>query len=213
MGTIGVMTGILVALLGLDPLRVPGPISLLGFVLDAGVLTGVVATVWYGMHFVTNTVNDALEIQNVKRKLVIARGLTKHDFDQVRKSIKGWNVLLVRYGTEDYLRAMAGEGDRTIGRPRFSTSPMSLSLSGNGEVILNFSLSIHRRLGTQFRCFIETRGESTGPSVLTGMLRHYDEIDIIEPEVENPTRIYFLLRRYATITTADGIKQNFVHPE
>jgi len=132
---------------------------------------------------------------------------------RVRKAIRGWHLLLIRYGSDDYLRTMAGETDRNVGRPRYSILPMKLSLSPTGEVLLSFALPVHRRLGTQFRCFIDTRKGDMGPSVLTGMLKHYDEIDVIESEMPEPSRVYFTLKRFPVVTTAEGIRQNQVRPE
>lgn len=213
MNNLDVMTSILVSLLGLDPLRVPTPIAFLGFILDIAVATTVVAAVWGALRLAVSQITDMLEVETTKQRMVIARGLTRHDFEQVRKAIRGWYLLLVRYGTDDYLRSMAGPGDRHVGRPRYATLGMTLSLSPTGEVTLQWSLPVHRRLGSQFRCYIETRHGTTGPSVLTGMLKHYDEIEVLEPEVEDPKRVYFLLKRFPVITTPEGIKQNFVLPE
>ncbi len=180
MDRFSVMTMVLAAILGQDPLRIPEPIQFLGFLLDIGVISFIACMTWFTLKFLGQFITDALEIQTGKHRLVIARGLTRHDFEQVRKAIRGWNLLLIRYGSDDYLRTMAGETDRNVGRPRYAILPMKLSLSPTGEVLLSFSLPVHRRLGTQFRCFIDTKKGDMGPSVLTGMLKHYDEIEVIE---------------------------------
>jgi hypothetical protein len=213
MGNLDVMTVVLSKLLGLDPLNIPGPVMLLGFAMTIMLATGTVWIVWRIMTAVFATAAEMLEIQTTKQQMVIARGLTRHDYEQVRKGIKAWYLLLVRYGTEDYLRTMSGEADRSIGRPRYSTLPMKLSLSPTGEVTLRWSLPLHRRLGTQFRCFIDLREGGSGPGVLTGMLKHYDEIEVLETDVHSPKRVYFLLKRFRMVTTVEGIRQNFVLPE
>ncbi len=213
MGNFDVMTALLVRLLGLDPVNIPLPISLLGIVLDLALATLVVAVVLFALKLVARFAADALEVQNLPQRLVVARGLTRHDFEQVRKAIRGWHVLLVRYGTDDYLRNMAGAADRDAGRPRYATLPMKLSLSPGGEAVLRWTLPVHRRLGTQFRCYIATRPGATGPAMLKDMLAHYDEIDVLAPDVPEPTRLYFLVKRFPTTTTAEGIRQNYVLPE
>ncbi|WP_264716265.1 hypothetical protein [Limobrevibacterium gyesilva] len=207
------MTVILVKLLGLDPLNVPAPISLLGFIMSVMLVTGLVWAVWNGLRLIGALAADMLEVQSTTQRIVIARGLTRHDYEQVRKGIRAWHLLLVRYGNDDYLRSMAGEADRQVGRPRYTIVPMRLALSPTGEVTLKWSLPVHRRLGTQFRCYIEIRPGGSGPAVLTGMLKHYDEIEVLDPEVESPTRAYFLLKRFRVVTTAEGVRQNFVSPE
>lgn len=213
MGNFDVMTAILVRLLHIDPVSIPLPISLLGLVLDIAMATIIVAGVLAALRLAAHFAADALEVRTSRQRLVVARGLTRHDFDQVRKAIRGWNVLLVRYGTDDYLRSQAGEADRGIGRLRHASLPMKLSLSPTGEALLTWSLPVHRRLGTQFRCYIATRPGAAGPTMLTDMLAHYDEIEVLPPDIPDPTRLYFLVKRFRIATTAEGTRQNFVLPE
>ena len=213
MGNLDVMTTLLIKLFGVDPLSVPAPILLLGFTMTAIWATFLVWAVWTTLRLVFNTAADVLEVGSRKQRIVIARGLTRHDYDQVRKGVRAWRLLVIRYGSEDYLRAMAGEADRHAGRTRHDVINMKLALSPIGEVTLSWRLPIHRRLGTQFRCYIDVREGGTGGDVLTGMLSHYDEIAVLATEVPNPARLYFLLKRFRVITGADGLKQNFALPE
>jgi hypothetical protein len=207
------MTSLLARLLGLDPLGVPAPVALLGLVMTVMLVTFVVWVVWRILGQISIWTADMLEVQSVRQRITVARGLTRHDFDQVRKGVRAWHVLLVRYGSDDYLRGMAGEPDRQVGRPRYTTLPMKLALSRVGEVTLHWSLPVHRRMGSQFRCYIEVRPGGSSPEVLTGMLKHYDEIEVLEPEVASPSRVYFLLKRFRVVTNAEGIRHNFVYPE
>ena len=213
MGETDVMTILLLKLLGVDPLNVPGPVRLLGYTLTVAFTTALIWAVWSILRYVFATASDLLDTSTSKQKIVIARGLTRHDYDQVRKGVRAWRLLVIRYGSEDYLRAMAGEADRHAGRTRYDVINMKLALSPIGEVTLSWRLPIHRRLGTQFRCYIDVREGGTGGDVLTGMLSHYDEIAVLATEVPNPARLYFLLKRFRVITGADGLKQNFALPE
>ena len=213
MANIGAMTGVLAVLLGIDPLRVPLPLEVMGMILDVALATSVVWGVWAAFAAIGRFVSDTLEVQAAKHRLVIARGLTRHDFDQVRKSIRGWRVMVVRYGTEEYLRLLAGEEDRHIGRPRHSSSGMRISLSNSGEAILSWSLPVHRRMGTQFRCYILTRKGGAGFSVLADILKHYDEIEVLQPDLPGRKRIYFLLSHFPVIASAEGVRNNYIAPE
>ena len=213
MSEFDVMTGILMKLLGIDPLNVPVPVRLLGYTMTVMFTTGLVWMVWSILRYVFTTASEMFDVVSSKQRIVIARGLTRHDFEQVRKGIRAWHLLLVRHGSDDYLRTMAGEADKQAGRTRYDTIKMKLSLSAIGEVILQWSLPVHRRLGTQFRCYIDIRAGGAGGEVLTGMLRHYDEIEVLPSEVASPIRVYFLLKRFRTIPSADGGRQNFVLPE
>ena len=213
MGEMDVMTTVLIGLLGIDPLGVPWPVRLLGFTVTVMFATGLVWAVWTILGYVFATASEMFDVATSKQKIVIARGLTRHDFEQIRKGVRAWHLLLVRYGSDDYLRTMAGEADKQAGRTRYDIIKMRLALSPIGEVTLSWKLPVHRRLGTQFRCYIDIRADGTGTEVLTGMLRHYDEIEVLASEVGVPKRVYFLLRRYRTVASADGGRQNIVLPE
>jgi hypothetical protein len=213
MANIGIMQGLLAILLGLDPLRPPLPLQVLGMMLDVALITAVAWAVWTALRAIGRMIAETLEVQGAKHRLVIARGLTRHDFDQVRKSIRGWRVMVVRYGTEEYLRALAGEADRNIGRPRHSSSGMRISLSASGEAILSWTLPVHRRMGTQFRCYILTRKGGAGFSVLADILKHYDEIEVLQPDLPERKRIYFLLAHFPVIASAEGVRNNYIAPE
>jgi hypothetical protein len=213
MGNLDVMTTLLIKLFGIDPLSVPAPILLLGFTLTAVWTTVLVWAVWTILRVVFNSAADVMEVGHRKQRIVIARGLTRHDYDQVRKGVRSWRLLLIRHGSDDYLRTMAGEADRQAGRTRFDVVNMKLALTPIGEVTLSWKLPVHRRLGTQFRCYIDVREGGAGGEVLTGMLSHYDEIQVLPVDVPNPTRVYFLLKRFRVVTSVDGMKQNIALPE
>ncbi len=213
MGNLDVMTTLLIKLFGIDPLSVPAPIQILGFTMTVLWGTFLVWIAWTVLRVVFGTASDVMDVGHVKQRLVIARGLTRHDYEQVRKGIRAWRLLLVRHGSDDYLRTMAGEGDRHAGRTRFEVINMKLALSSIGEVTLTWKLPVHRRLGTQFRCYIDVRDGGAGGEMLSGMLRHYDEIEVLPAEVANPTRVYFLLKRFRVVTSADGVRQNMALPE
>lgn len=212
MGNLDVMTVALIRLLGIDALNVPAPVMLLGFTMTALWATLLVWIGWTILRAGLATVSEMLEVRQVKHTLAIARGLTKHDFEQIRRGIKAWRLLLVRYGTDEYLRGMASDADRQLGRTRYEVINMKLALSNIGEVTLTWSLPVHSRLGSQFRCYIDMREGGVGSDVLTGMLSHYDEIMVQPTEAAHPQRMYFLLKRFRVVTSAEGVKQNMVLP-
>ncbi|HEY2132500.1 MAG TPA: hypothetical protein VGH36_05945 [Acetobacteraceae bacterium] len=88
------MTALLAKLLGLDPVSIPIPIALMGVILDIALATLVVAAVWFTLRLAIGFAADVVEVQNLRQRLVVARGLTRHDFEQVRKAIRGWHVLM-----------------------------------------------------------------------------------------------------------------------
>jgi len=203
----------LARLLGLDIVTIPGPIQLLGLIIDVAIIVAVVCGVWNGLMLIGRLIADTLEVNGVPQRLIIARGLTRHDFDQVRKSVRGWRLMVVRYGTDDYLRSLAGEADRHIGRPRHDSRSMRLRLSASGEAVLRWTLPVHRRMGTQFRCYVLTRGGGGGLAVLADILKHYDQIEVLQPDLPERRRVYFLLKHFPVMTTAEGARNNYVAPE
>jgi hypothetical protein len=203
----------LARLLGLDTVTIPEPIQMLGLMIDAAVVVAVACVVWNAVMLIGRAIAEMLEANGVKQRLIIARGLTRHDFDQVRKSIRGWRLMVVRYGTDDYLRSLASDADRYVGRPRRASSGMSLKLSASGEAILRWSLPVHPRLGTQFRCYVVTRKGAGGLAVLSDILKHYDEIEVLPSDLPDRRRVYFLLKHFEEITTAEGARNNYVAPE
>jgi len=203
----------LARLLGLDAVTIPEPIQLLGLVVDVAIIVAVICGVWNGLMAMGRMIAETLEINGVSNRLIIASGLTRHDFDQVRKSIRGWRLLVVRYGTDDYVRSLAGEADRHIGRPRHASRGMRLRLSASGEAILRWTLPVHRRMGMQFRCYVLTRKGGGGLAVLADILRHYDEIEVLQPDLPERRRVYFLLKHFQGVTTAEGSRNNYVAPE
>jgi hypothetical protein len=203
----------LARLLGLDTVTIPEPILMLGMAIDIAVIVAVVCGVWNGLMAIGRQIAETLEVNGVSHRLIIARGLTRHDFDQVRKSILGWRLLVVRYGTDDYLRSLAGNADRQIGRPRHISRNMRLRLSASGEAILRWTLPVHRRMGTQFRCYVLTRKGAGGLAVLSDILKHYDEIDVLPSDLPERRRVYFLLKHFEEITTAEGARNNYAAPE
>ena len=186
---------------------------MLGLILDVAVIVVVVCAVWNAVMMIGRMIAETLEANGVKQRLIIARGLTRHDFDQVRKSIRGWRLMVVRYGTEEYLRTLASDADRHVGRPRRASTGMSLKLSPSGEAILSWTLPVHRALGTQFRCYVVTRKGGGGLAVLADILKHYDEIEVLPSDLPDRRRVYFLLKHFEEITTAEGARNNYVAPE
>jgi hypothetical protein len=213
MGNLDVMTALLARFLGIDPVQVPGPVALLGFTMTVMWATFLVWVVWTILRSLLAMAADLVEVGSARQRIVVARGLTAHDVEQIRRGIRAWRVLVIRHGSDDYLGRMAGEADRQAGRARHDVIGMRLSHTSGGEVVLSFRLPVHRRLGTQFLCFAEPRDPEAGSNIVGDMLRLYDEIEAIPSETAAPRRLYFLLRCFPIVTAADGARRNFAMPE
>jgi hypothetical protein len=68
------------------------------------------------------------------------------------------HCLLIRYGTDSYIARMASDRERLEGRRRHEISHHKLVLDRrDGSYSSEIRLKVHRRLGTQFKLFIEAR--------------------------------------------------------
>ncbi len=121
--------------------------------------------------------------------------------------------LLIRYGTDQYIRDMASDEERWIGRLRNEIYALKAEEGSSGQIVLNLKLKVHRRLGTQFKVFFELDS------------RHEDKLDRVEAAfsesgleysfASSPAgkhRIFFILKDFGTVTTVDGLKNNMCFP-
>lgn len=61
-----------------------------------------------------------------------------------------FKCLLIRFGTDKYIKDMASDREKHDGRLRNKTIE---GLYNNGKVI--YSIPLHKRIGTQFKCYLE----------------------------------------------------------
>jgi hypothetical protein len=58
--------------------------------------------------------------------------------------------LIVRYGSDGFLRDLATENDRKDGRLQLRIKRCHIRHDNMGKALLHFKLPVHRRIGTQF---------------------------------------------------------------
>lgn len=123
-----------------------------------------------------------------------------------------FSCLLVRYGTDEYIRHMASDTEKYDGRLQNRIIPITVVCQGEGEALFSLRLPVHQRVGTQFKCFAEVKQQET-ISWLEETLSKCDRIyDISLSSNQFRNRIYFLLRDFGTTESVDGITNNMCFP-
>jgi hypothetical protein len=69
--------------------------------------------------------------------------------------------LIIRYGSDDYLTELASPQDQWIGRLRNRALTMASKVDGRThQLSASVMIPVHRRLGTQFKCFVDFKTEA-----------------------------------------------------
>ncbi len=120
--------------------------------------------------------------------------------------------LVVRYGTDDYTREMASDSEKFEGRLQNRALRITKLSQHNGKFSLTMKLPVHKRLGTQFRCFVNVpEGSDTSSlSHAVSSQRQLSNPDLCETLAG--FRIYFLLRHLPVVKTVEGIENNHLYP-
>ena len=61
-----------------------------------------------------------------------------------------FKCLIIRYGTDEYIKSMANDQEKYDGRLR---NDIIDGIYDKGK--LSFNIPLHKRIGTQFKCFLE----------------------------------------------------------
>jgi len=127
--------------------------------------------------------------------------------------IKGVGCLFIRHGNDTYLRHLASDQERHHGRLHNRTSPARVTHEADGSLSVEFRIRVHQRLGTQFKLFVDIAGD-TAP--VMAYLRRHENIHGVSAAGNDAggrvSRIYFLLKNYATVTTIEGFENNMIWP-
>ena len=127
--------------------------------------------------------------------------------------VNGFNCLHVRYGTDRYLSTLASEQEKYEGRLKNVVLPIKVEFDRSGNALFTLRLPVHKRIGTQFKCFVSVRREDALGNV-EAFLNSCDRIkDVSVSRSVKSNRIYFLLDRFDAIPTIDGHINNMVYPE
>jgi hypothetical protein len=170
----------------------------LAVTLAATLLTGLVKIVW-------ELVGQALRWGRFHLNArVRVRKIDLGPFDAIPARTR-LRCLIVRYGTDPYIERLASDQEKFEGRLQNREIACSTSRTNDGRMIGVVPLPVHRRLGTQFKCFFECETEDAAKALL--------ELPwLVEPsysKFERLPRVWFLLEGYGPVETVDGFRNNY----
>lgn len=120
-----------------------------------------------------------------KDSLVKAKLDLDLDRDIFEKAI--FKCLLIRFGTDSYIKDMASESEKHDGRLR---NEIIVGSCDNGN--LSYTISLHKRIGTQFKCYLELDTKEEIESIVekikiieNKMDKKNKEISKLENEIKN----------------------------
>lgn len=174
------------------------------FWLATPVLAALIKFAWEGASFL---------IALARRGLMARTGIYQIDLGSCLKDFPvpcTFGCLITRYGTDPYIRYMASERERDDGRLQNRVIvPLAVTL---GQGTIELRLPVHRRIGTQFKCFAEIRSRDK-LAKLTEALSRCDNIhDITKSSLQGKGRAYFLLSDFGVVETVEGFKNNIWLP-
>jgi hypothetical protein len=129
----------------------------------------------------------------------------------VPDEIRNCKYILIRYGTDQYLANLASDSERHQGRLRNKVYDVKTIRHGS-SVQLFLKLRVHKRLGTQFKMFVECTGD-TEP--VMKFLKSQEMITCPKLETySGVNRIYFLSKRFPVVKSIEGtFCNNMVFPQ
>jgi len=179
-------------------------------VVDTTLLVALASAVWTVVSRLVQAVNFqlALRTREIEFALEPKTGIPEN--------ITSLNYLLIRYGNDTYLSTLASDQERHHGRLRNKIICVAENPSSAlGSLMVK--LRLHKRLGTQFKFFVDVSGD---PKQAIDYLASHDTIEDVSckerPKInaKDPPRyrIFFLLNRLDKEKTVDGHINNFLYP-
>lgn len=195
----------------LDILR--SPAVLMQILAGSAVVTAVINVIWFIMSGTLRRLQHWWNTKSIVYPIEFQRGINKTNYEEIIKFIDGFYCLVVRHGSDQYISTLASDQEKYEGRLKNKILPIRVSFDKSGNAILTLTLPVHKRMGTQFKCFVDLKDtNSVGQAQeLFDNCDRIGEVSISKSVRSN--RIYFLLDRFAEVTTIDFLKNNIIFPE
>jgi len=179
--------------------------------LDVTLLVAIAGVVWTFARRISQELYFQLSLRTREIEIELS------PLPEVPKEIKELYLLFIRYGNDTYLKELASDQERYHGRLRNKVTKIDVDAARIGDGPIKVRLKIHKRLGTQFKFFIEVEGD---PKPVVEYLERHDTIEKIEvverpyrgKEDEGRSRVFFVISRLQTVKTVDGFENNFIFP-
>ena len=195
----------------IDLLRSPS--TLIQILAGSAVVTTAINIIWFFMSLLLSKLQHWWNAKSMTYSIEFKRGINKESHDRLKKLINGFYCLIVRYGTDQYVSTLASDQEKYEGRLKNEKREISINFDSSGNTILTLVLPVHKRMGTQFKCFVEAKNEElVEPAVK--FLQDCDRIrDVSVSKSIHTNRIYFLIDSFGEATTIEGFKNNMIFPE
>lgn len=148
------------------------------------------------------------------------RTMTRHTVALARKQlpfdhrILKPRCLIIRYGTDRYIEHLASDREKQDGRLQNRVIDVPIQAHGDGSTTFRLRIPVHKRLGTQFKCFVDVEDASRTSEVLEFLANCQT---IASPDRSSsplhPHRIYFLLRAFDVVKSIDDHSNNMCFPD
>lgn len=182
-----------------------------GFYVDTTLLVALAGAAWTVARHFMQLLLFRLSLRTRKVELTF-----KANAD-VPKEISALKLLMIRYGNDTYLRDLASDVERHHGRLRNRVSKVHVAEAEDGGKTITARLRIHKRLGTQFKFFVDVEGDA---EAVVAYLETHDaikQVDVTPRPVRNGRdkgrkRLFFLVSHFEQVTTVDGFVNNMIYP-
>ena len=143
--------------------------------------------------------------------------LTFHAKAQVPPELTALKLLVIRYGNDTYMKEIASDLERHHGRLRNSVQRVEVDDAEDGGKLISAKLRVHKRLGTQFKFFVDVDGD---PEPVKKYLEAHDRISAVDVTPrpvradgqKDRKRLFFLVNDFEQVTTVDGFVNNMIYP-
>lgn len=181
--------------------------------LSTGVLTVVAAFLgrvsWAGATLALNWIHSWYLRTVQRHTIALARRQLPFDHRILKP-----RCLIIRYGTDLYVERLASDREREDGRLQNRVFDIPIVVHADGSTSFRLLVPVHKRLGTQFKCFVDVQDATKTTEVLE-FLFSCPSIDSPERSSSplHPNRLYFLLKDFHIIESIDKHKNNMCFPE
>ena len=182
----------------------------------SAVITGITALIsvtWFVASNVRKRIMRRWGARWEIHKVALGPRMTRQRYQEISQQVSGFHCLIVRYGTDDYMSKIASDDEREVGRLQNKVRPVELKFDEQGEGILVLKLRVHKRLGTQFKCFVVVPQMANMDQIMTRIRECNHVVDVQISHSQFRDRIYFLIDKFFRATTVEGITTNVVFPE
>src|SRR5450432_2083005 len=92
----------------------------------SAVITAVINAIWFFVSALLQRGQHWWNATSMVYPVAFTRGMTKDRYEQIRRHIKGFSCLHVRYGTDQYLSKLASDQEKYEGRLKNKVLPIRL---------------------------------------------------------------------------------------